>query len=48
MEHVVDRPCRRQLELICHRGDLLDDLEGSISLGHEFGHLMWELQIFPF
>ena len=43
MEYVVDRPGRRQLEPVRHRGDLFDDLEGSISFGREFSHLMQEL-----
>jgi len=33
MERVVDFPCQGQGKLICHRGDLFDDFEGSISFG---------------
>ena len=47
MKHVVYRPCQRQLKPVRHRGDLLDDLEGSILFGREFCHLMGEFQILP-
>ena len=48
MEHIVYRPCQGQLEPVRHRGDLFNDLEGSILFGHEFRHLMGKFQIFPF
>ena len=48
MEYVMYRPHWRQLEPIHHRGDCFDDLEGSISFGCEFCHLMREFQILSF
>jgi hypothetical protein len=32
-------------QLICHRGDLLDDFEGSISFGPEFCLLMADFEV---
>ena len=48
MKHVVYCPSRRQLEPVRHRGNRFDDLEGSVSFGREFCHLMREFQILPF
>jgi hypothetical protein len=47
MEDVMNGPRQRKLELVCHRGDLFDDLEGSVSFGHQLRHLMREFQILP-
>ena len=43
MEHIVNGSGQEQLELVRHRGDLFNDLEGSISFGHELSHLVGEL-----
>ena len=32
VEHIVNTPRRREFDLIGDRGDLLDDLEGSVPL----------------
>jgi hypothetical protein len=40
MKDVVYSPSHGEPQLICHRGDLFDDLEGSISFGFELGLLM--------
>jgi hypothetical protein len=48
MEDVIDPPRMWELELICHRRYLFDDLEGSISFWGQFGLLMAELEIRSF
>jgi hypothetical protein len=45
MEDVMYSPGYRESQLICHRGDLFDDLEGSISFGLELCLLMTDLQV---
>jgi hypothetical protein len=45
MEDVVYPPGHGESQLICHRGDLFDDLEGSISFGLEFRLLMMDFEV---
>jgi hypothetical protein len=45
MEDIVYSPSHGESQLICHRRDLFDDLEGSISLGPEFCLLMMDLEV---
>jgi hypothetical protein len=45
MEDIVYSPGHRELQLIRHRGDLFDDLEGSISFGFELHFLMVDFQV---
>jgi hypothetical protein len=45
MENVMYSPSHRESQLIRHRGDLFDDLEGSISFGLELCLLMTDFQV---
>jgi hypothetical protein len=45
MKDIVYPPSHRESQLICHRGDLFDDLEGSISFRPEFHLLMMDLEV---
>jgi hypothetical protein len=45
VEDIVYSPGHRESQLIRHRGDLFDDLEGSISFGLEFRLLMVDFQV---
>jgi hypothetical protein len=45
VEDIVYSPGHRELQLIHHRGDLFDDLEGSISFGLELHSLMADFQV---
>jgi hypothetical protein len=45
MEDIVYSPGHGESQLIHHRGDLFDDLEGSISFGLEFCFLMVDFQV---
>jgi hypothetical protein len=42
VEDIIDPLCHREPQLIHHRRDLLDDLEGSVSFGLELCLLMVE------
>jgi hypothetical protein len=48
MEHVVNGPGHWKLQLIRHRRDLSDDLEGSLTFRRQFGSLIREFQIARF
>jgi hypothetical protein len=45
MEDIVYSPGHRESQLICHRRDLFDDLEGSISFRLELHLLMADFQV---
>jgi hypothetical protein len=45
MKDVMYPPSHRESQLICHRGDLFDDLEGSISFGPKFCLLMMDFEV---
>jgi hypothetical protein len=45
MEDIVYPPSHREPQLICHRGDLFDDLEGSISFGLKVCLLKTDFQV---
>jgi hypothetical protein len=45
MEDIVYSPCHGESQLIRHRGDLFDDLEGSVSFGPEFCLLMADFEV---
>jgi hypothetical protein len=45
MEDIMYAPSHKESQLICHRGDLFDDLEGSISFGLELHFLMADFQV---
>jgi hypothetical protein len=45
MKDIVYPPGHGESQLIHHRGDLFDDLEGSISFGFELCLLMMDLQV---
>jgi hypothetical protein len=45
VEDIVYSPSHGESQLIRHRGDLFDDLEGSILFGLEFCLLMMDLQV---
>jgi hypothetical protein len=45
MEDIVYPPGHEESQLICHRGNFFDDLEGSISFGFELHFLMVDFQV---
>jgi hypothetical protein len=45
MEDVMYSPSYRESQLICHRGDFFDDLEGFIPFGFELYFLMADFQV---
>jgi hypothetical protein len=45
MEDIVYSPSHGESQLIRYRGDLFDDLEGSISFGPEFRLLMMDFEV---
>jgi len=45
VEHIVYVPCQRESEMIGNRGDHIDNVEGSLTFGGEFGHLIGEIKV---
>jgi hypothetical protein len=45
MEDIMYPPGHGEFQLVCHRGDLFDDLEGSITFGVELCFLMADLEV---